>query len=459
MSYKTLEEAYEVGKKVLGASDSSQDYSICIDHLWKIQEAKNTNNISWDWKIKDRNSLIPHGIEKTKEQEKKIIAISKEYIAKELKIKSDEMEHIHWDFVNFRINNIKNIDNTNQNFFKILNDYRICFENCHFVGYLERIDEQEGRMKACRIEKITIEFANFDRCTFHNSLILDNVIFSHECFFISCTFKKIVRMKKCTFRGRTEFQSSTFEKEIDFSESNFQQDTFFSGKETIFEKKANFKNTTFSSLTMFSGATFRDDVDFSLTRPIDINKGFRDIVSFKLTHFEKKANFKSSLFCQKADFQGSIFKSQAFFSQAKFEENVDFAKIKLEKEGELNFSKAQIGKKDKDREQQYSLNFNNAILEGEVDFSSTFFYSDTYFHRAIFHRNIQFYRSYFEGIANFYFVDFRGIPNFSMCVFNQPKFANFVGVVLPQNTIDKLGDYISQKAGDEANQKDNIEKR
>lgn len=173
----------------------------------------------------------------------------------------------------------------------------------------------------------------------------------------------------------------------------------------------------------------------------------------------QKLVFNGATFKKRADFKNLIFKEDVSFFNATFKENVDFSDTYFL--GKTTFKDAKIGTliSNNDQNQKTSIKLSRCVFEGNVDFSNVQFLQDVYFHRAIFKKDIQFYRSYFDKVANFYFATFWEVPNFSMCVFNNPKFANFVGMTLPFDSIDKLKEYIDAKVNEEQNNSETKEEK
>lgn len=392
-------------------------------------------------------------------QEEHFLKILKKDILEKLKIQPSEENKLQWKgYEFFEIEGVKNINNTNPNFFPTIKKYKIRFEACSFVGdKISQGDNQSYFFYQLKCPEPEIDFSLiFNNCVFFNFVNLPSIVFHEQIFFNHCIFFNGVNFHGSTFKEDIFLQDAVYRKKSDFSHCIFEKRAFFGGTRTKFKCEANFLDATFKEESNFSKVIFESEANFFLTHSIEQDtKGFRKHANFSGACFKKNANFNCNIFFA-GDFRKTTFKDNTNFSESSFLKCADFSDTKFL--GKITFKDAKIGKSPKEQDTKTKADFSRCIFSQEVDFSSTHFYNETYFHRAIFHQGIQFYRSYFEGIANFYFVDFKGIPNFSMCVFNQPKFVNFVGVVLPQNTIDKLEEYINQKAGKEAKEKDNTEK-
>lgn len=437
---RKLDECY---KRFLELQTKKQEYGFLSS--WQ--------SASQRYKISEESKQILVDLDR---QEEEFIQIFREDILKKLSIQNPKDDSIQWKRSEyFEIKDIENINNTNPNFFPTIKKYSIRFENCSFVGdKISQNDSQSHFFYQLNYSAPIIDFPLFfNECQFFNFVNLHSIEFQKSITFSHCDFLEGVNFGRSTFQESVFFQDTIYKKQSDFSECIFKKRSLFYGNRTLFESEANFLNTTFLGHASFRWATFEGKANFSIVHQINQDtKGFKDYADFSKACFKKRANFNCNTFFV-GIFKEATFENNTIFAETLFLKNVDFSNAKFL--GETTFKDAKIGKEENIKS---TANFSSCIFSQEIDFSSTFFYSDTYFHRTVFHQNIQFYRSYFEGIANFYFVDFQGIPNFSMCVFNQPKFVNFVGVVLPQNTIDKLRDYINQKAGKEAKEKSNREK-
>lgn len=440
----------QLNKKQLDIDDLYQ-YFLEIQNLKK----KLCSGLMLDW------TDIPHLtseqvnkklINELKEQEYIFIDLIKDEILKKLRIGEEQKQNLFWNLNGFSLSNVANIDCTFLDFFPTVTKYKIIFESCEFIGAKTSAGEQESCFIPMQfLNKKISERLSFQKCKFHTFLNLRGNVFEEEVLFLCCRFLGGVDFKGSKFKSGVYFGDSIFKKKIIFSDCSFSKNADFGSIIALF--RADFSNTFFEANACFSNAFFKYGANFEIY-PSGKDRGFVSKVFFDGSRFLGSSSFENALFSDAYFFRSSF--KDVNFSKVFFSQNVDFSQAHFS--GKTSFKQAKFGDFSKDGKEKASSKFSQCIFNGDVDFSSTSFYCNTYFHRVVFHQNIQFYRSYFEGVANFYFADFKGIPNFSMCVFNQPKFANFVGVVLPQNTIDRLGRYITQKAKDEANQKDNIEK-
>ncbi|HIY43652.1 MAG TPA: pentapeptide repeat-containing protein [Candidatus Helicobacter avistercoris] len=435
----------------------------CYQRFLELQDIRKRYNHSSSWQHTSQYFEIDKESEKLLVdldlQEEDFIQIFREDILKKLGIQNSKDDSIQWKGSEyFEIKDIKNINNTNLNFFPTIKKYKIRFENCSFVGdKISQGDNQSCFFYQLNYPEPEIDFPlTFNNCIFFNFVNLPSIVFHKQIFFNHCIFFNGVNFHGSTFKEDIFLQDAVYRKKSDFSHCIFEKRAFFGGTRTKFKCEAIFLDATFKEESNFSKVIFESEANFFLTHSIEQDtKGFRKHANFSGACFKKNANFDRNIFFA-GDFRKTTFKDNANFSESLFLKFADFSDTKFL--GKTIFKDAKMGEISKEQNVKPATKFSRCTFSREVDFSSTHFYNETYFHRAIFHQDIQFYRSYFEGIANFYFVDFKGIPNFSMCVFNQPKFVNFVGVVLPQNTIDKLEEYINQKAGQEAKEKDNAEK-
>ena len=210
----------------------------------------------------------------------------------------------------------------------------IIFDKSKFIGFAD-------------FQEMKVENGSWNKVTFENEVVFDDVEFSSTGEFRDTNFTDDVKFHRVEFDGDTgteeevywdaqyDFSGTQFRGNADFSESQFTGNTRFQSSE--FNGQANFSRTTFESNISFVSSIFNKKSNFSRS---DFNPDKSVEVEFSGAIFNEEVDFISTVF-QGPNFNNTIFKGDANFTggcefndittfhSAEFRGSADFSEVEF----------------------------------------------------------------------------------------------------------------------------------
>lgn len=229
--------------------------------------------------------------------------------------------------------------------------------------------------------------AGFHGAGFRRYTIFDSAIFSADAVFERAVFSEGAGFERAKFLGNAGFERTNF-----FGDAGFERATFLG--------TAGFRGAAFSGNTLFDSATFSGNARF-------VGANFSGDVRFDGATFSGDVGLESATISGDAGFRLAAFAGSLNCRATRFQRLADFlgqgaalvdldrrATLTLPEDGKTVGEIAQAGAVTPRARRAFVMaDFEDAIFEGDADFSNRDFLEPSSFRSAIFHGLVEFHGS------------------------------------------------------------------